>query len=33
MDKITGSVGRSGVNRAADVTLIQKLLNSQKNSW
>jgi len=30
MDKITGSVGRSGVNRAADVTLIQKLLNAQK---
>ena len=30
MDKITASVGRSGVNRAADVKLIQKLLNGQK---
>ena len=30
MDKITGSVGRSGVNNAVDVKLIQKLLNAQE---
>lgn len=29
MDKITASVGRSGVNRAADVKLVQTLLNRQ----
>ncbi len=30
MDKIVGSVGRGGTNRAADVKLVQKLLNAQK---
>ena len=30
MDKITGSVGRGGVNHATDVRLIQKLLNAQQ---
>ena len=27
MDKITGSVGKNGVNQSQDVELIQKLLN------
>lgn len=30
MEKILGSVGRRGINRSADVTIIQKLLNAQK---
>lgn len=30
MEKITGSVGRGGDNRATDVKLIQKLLNAQQ---
>ena len=30
MDKITGSVGRSGVNSTVDAKFIQKLLNAQE---
>lgn len=30
MDKIVGSVGRGGTNRASDVKVVQKLLNAQK---
>ncbi len=30
MSKIISSVGRNGTNRSTDVTLVQKLLNSQK---